>query len=65
VVAAELDLVEVAEQFATDDQAKVSQELTSGTVRKAEMSDAATWYQNKTEFWAVVAAPFVLIQIVS
>ena len=63
LVAENLDLVDVARNFVNDDRVAVAAWLDSGDVRQPEMPDAASWHQNQTEFWAIVAAPYVLIQI--
>ncbi len=61
-VAAGLDLVEVAVRFVADDRAAVAGWLASGTVRPAGTDDAQGWHDRQASFWAVVAAPWVLVQ---
>jgi hypothetical protein len=63
-VAGELDLVEVASRFAADDKGQVTTWLTSGEVARASDQDAREWNQASPEFWAVVVAPWVLVQVV-
>ncbi len=63
-VAGELDLVEVAARFAADDKERVAAWLTRGEVVRASDEDARSWNQSQPEFWAVVAAPWVLVQVV-
>lgn len=61
-VDATLDLVEVAARFAEDDRAAVERWLTEGTVRRAETADANRWARDDAALWAVVTAPWVLVQ---
>ncbi|MDD5364691.1 MAG: DUF2288 domain-containing protein [Gallionellaceae bacterium] len=61
-VAAELDLVEVALCVAQDDKAAIESWLASGAIARAETEDALAWHGRQAEFWAVVAAPWVLVQ---
>ncbi len=64
-VAPNIDLIEVALKFARDDRKAVEVWLTSGEVAKATDIDAQRWHKNNTSFWAVVSAPFVLVQEIS
>lgn len=57
-----LDLVEVAASLARDDKAAVEQWLLSGDIAKAGVEDARTWNDGHATFWAVVVAPWVLVQ---
>jgi hypothetical protein len=57
-----LDLVEVAGRFAEDDQAAVAAWLAAGALAKADAVDARGWQQRQARFWAVVVAPWVLVQ---
>ncbi|MCU0842569.1 MAG: DUF2288 domain-containing protein [Thiobacillaceae bacterium] len=61
-VAADLDLVEVAARVARDDQAAVQAWLASGRVARATSDDAVDWNARQPVFWAVVTAPWVLVQ---
>ncbi len=65
VIAEGCDLVDIATSFARDEAEVVSAGMASGTIRKATDADAAHWAGNDTDFWAVVVAPFVLVQVVS
>ena len=64
-VAGELDLVEVAAAMSRDDKAKVEGWLNQGLIQHAGTDDAQTWHAQQSRFWAVVAAPWVLIQDVA
>jgi hypothetical protein len=61
-VAPGLDLVEVAARMVRDDQAAIMAWAESGTVARATDADALAWQAANTGFWAVVAAPWVLVQ---
>ena len=64
-VAGELDLVEVAVAMSHDDKTMVEAWLTQGLIARAETDDALVWHAQQSQFWAVVAAPWVLIQEVA
>jgi hypothetical protein len=64
-VAAELDLIEVAVAMSHDDKAVVEAWLTQGLVSRASTEDAIAWHSQQSQFWVVVAAPWVLIQEVA
>ena len=57
-----LDLVEVATAIAQDDGAKVQGWLVAGGVRKLLDSDAEDFASRDPDLWAVVVAPWVLVQ---
>jgi hypothetical protein len=57
-----LDLVKVAYSFAKDDKAAVSKWLESGQIQRVEQAQADAWDAAEPIFWAVVVAPWVLIQ---
>ena len=62
VVDASLDLVEVAAGFVEDKSEYIAGLMEAGHVRKAVDDDARRWQAEQRSFWAVVAAPFVLVQ---
>ncbi len=61
-VAPGVDLVSVAEAVANDDTAAVSQWLSSGMVQRMQAEQASDFTARKPELWAVVVAPWVLVQ---
>ncbi|RZU99158.1 DUF2288 domain-containing protein [Spiribacter vilamensis] len=61
-VDAGIDLVAVAAAFVRDDEATVMEWMTAGQVRRAEAEDARDWVSRDPDLWAVVAAPWVLVQ---
>ena len=58
----QLDLVTVAFAFSRDDKTAVAQWLKEGSVGRTSEQQAQQWYQQKTELWAVVISPWVLVQ---
>jgi hypothetical protein len=64
-VAGDLDLVDVAVAMSHDDKAVVEAWLTQGRIARASTDDAIAWHAQQSQFWAVVAAPWVLIQEVA
>lgn len=61
-VAPELDLVEVAAAVVEDNQEAVNQWMGSALLAHADEQHAKDWALRQPQFWAVVAAPWVLIQ---
>lgn len=61
-VAAGLDLVEAASAMARDESDQVRVWLASGQLARAETADAIAWNERQARFWAVVVAPWVLVQ---
>lgn len=61
-VAAGMDLVDAALQVAENNTAAVQAWLADGRLAKAELADAEDWHARQPAFWAVVVAPWVLIQ---
>ena len=61
-VASDLDLVEVAACFANDDKAAVEQWINDGRVQHLSMATAKDWEAREPELWAVVVAPWVVVQ---
>jgi hypothetical protein len=62
LVGPDLDLVDVAVQFVKDDKAAIEALLNRGQIARADDQHAEKWIQANAVFWAVVAAPWVLIQ---
>ena len=57
-----MDLVEVARAVAQDERAAVEAWLGAGIIAHVSTEDAIAWQARDTRFWAVVAAPWVLVQ---
>lgn len=62
VIGADLDLIEVAERFAADDQTQVAAWIEQDKISRAQDDDARRWHENDSTFWSVVVAPWVLVQ---
>ena len=62
VVDSELDLLDTAAKFVTNDSNSVESLLSDGKVFKAQTDDAKKWNDIDGDFWAVVVAPWVLVQ---
>ncbi|MDH5231578.1 MAG: DUF2288 domain-containing protein [Gammaproteobacteria bacterium] len=62
VVDSTLDLVDVAERLAADDKDRISQWIEQGLVTRANDDHAKQWHQSQSVFWAVVVAPWVVVQ---
>lgn len=56
------DLIEVAECLVKDSSDTVERLYSQGKLHRAEDDDAIRWQENSSEFWAVVVAPWVLVQ---
>ncbi|MEQ5835546.1 DUF2288 family protein [Marinobacter sp. NFXS9] len=61
-VAESLDLLAVAEALAADDKARFQQWMADGTIGDVPADRAQSWYDAEASVWAVVVAPWVLIQ---
>jgi hypothetical protein len=62
VVAPSLDLVATAAAVAEDNSAYIADLLKQDLLKKADEAQAANWLADKCEVWAVVVAPWVLVQ---
>ncbi|MDD5391376.1 MAG: DUF2288 domain-containing protein [Thiothrix sp.] len=61
-VVAALDLIEVAAGFAADNSTAVQQWLSTQQISKLSDDNARDWVDRQPELWAVVVAPWVLVQ---
>ncbi|MBA1272371.1 DUF2288 domain-containing protein [Stutzerimonas azotifigens] len=61
-VASDADLVEVATAVAEDDSARIGRWLASGALAKVGEEQARLWLEQDPTLWAVVVAPWVLVQ---
>ena len=64
VVDESLDLIKVATDFAEDKADKLKSSIDSELITGPNNDQARLWYAENIEFWAVVVASFVLVQIV-
>lgn len=61
-VSPDLDLLEAAAALANDDKASVSRWMDAGSIWRAGDEDARRWQSVDQGFWAVVVAPWVVVQ---
>jgi hypothetical protein len=61
-VAPDLDLVEVAVLIVRDEKLVIEQHMTAGKLGQLTDEQASDWTGREAELWAVVAAPWVLVQ---
>jgi hypothetical protein len=61
-VASDSDLIEAAQAVAQDDRETVAQWLAKGHMAKLEAEQAQDWLERDPPLWAVVVAPWVLVQ---
>ena len=64
-VATGMDLIDAALNIAENNAATVQEWLAEGRIARAQLSDAEDWHARKPMFWAVVVAPWVLVQEVT
>lgn len=57
-----LDLIDVAVQLGLDNTEQFKQWIASGEIQAVSDSSAQTWLDDDLSVWAVVAAPWVLVQ---
>lgn len=57
-----LDLVDAAQAVLKDDATRVGQWQNDGKLRRASDDDARRWHAENSEFWAIVIAPWVIVQ---
>ena len=61
-VGSDLNLVEVAVQLGMDNTAQFQAWIAAGDVAPVSDEQALAWFSSNEELWAVVAAPWVLVQ---
>jgi len=61
-VAGDFDLIEAAQAVALDDRETVARWLAKGHIGKLEADEAQDWLERDPTLWAVVVAPWVLVQ---
>lgn len=61
-VASDLDLLGVAAELAADNKDQFEQWMLAGKVGDIPPELAQSWYDQNAELWAVVIAPWVLVQ---
>lgn len=61
-VSPDLDLLDVAAELAADNKQRFAQWMEKGQVGDVVPETAQAWYDRNAELWAVVVAPWVLVQ---
>lgn len=61
-VSPELDLLAVAAELTADNKAQFEQWMSTDQVGEVTPDTARDWYEQDAELWAVVVAPWVLVQ---
>ncbi|MDP2028839.1 MAG: DUF2288 domain-containing protein [Thiobacillus sp.] len=61
-IAVGTDLIDAALLIAENNAAEAQVWLADGRIARAEMRDAEDWHARQPQFWAVVVAPWVLVQ---
>ena len=61
-VAIGVDLIDASLHIAENDAATVQEWLADGRIARADLADAEDWHARQPMFWAVVVAPWVLVQ---
>lgn len=61
-IAPGLDLIDVAADFSLDDSATLKPLIEAGKMAPVTDMQALEWYENEALMWAVVVAPWVLVQ---
>lgn len=61
-VAGDFDLIEAAQAVARDDRDCVGAWLANGQLARLEAEQARDWLERDPPLWAVVVAPWVLVQ---
>jgi len=61
-VSTELDLVEVAVKFTGDNRSAIEDWLATEKIKRADDDNARNWEQTDAAFWAIVVAPWILVQ---
>lgn len=61
-VSSELDLLDVALELTADNKEQFEQWMTADQVGDVPPPLAQAWYDRNVELWAVVVAPWVLVQ---
>ncbi len=62
-VDAEQDLIEVAVEMAMNNEQQIKQWMNEGFIAELDIATAKDWQKNDPDLWAVVMAPWVLVQL--
>ena len=64
-VGEELNLVDVAVQLGMDNTGQFQAWIEAGVIASIQESEAQLWFDTNPTLWAVVAAPWVLVQAIA
>ena len=62
IVASELDLIDTAARMIQDEKTSVDDWLQCNLIQQAATDDAKRWNETDPDLWAVVVAPWILVQ---
>lgn len=62
IISSELDMIDVAMKIHADDTRSIQQWMNENKITRAHDEHAKIWLEQDTEFMAVTAAPWVLVQ---
>lgn len=62
IVASKLDLIDTAAKIIHDERGSVEKWLERGLILQATIDDAKRWNETDPDLWAVVVAPWILVQ---
>jgi len=62
IVAPELDLIDTAARMIHDEKGSVKEWLEQNLIVQATTEDAKRWHDSDLDLWAVVVAPWILVQ---
>ena len=62
IVAPELDLIDTAARMIQDEKGSVEKWLDQRLILQATTEDAKRWHESDPDLWAVVVAPWILVQ---
>lgn len=62
IVASELDLIDTAARMIQDEKTSVDDWLQRNLIQQAATDDAKRWNETDPDLWAVVVAPWILVQ---
>jgi hypothetical protein len=62
IVDSELDLIDTAAKIIQDEKGSVEKWLETGLILQATTDDAKRWNELNPDLWAVVVAPWILVQ---
>ncbi len=62
IVKPELDLIDTAAKMIQDEKRAVEEWLNKNWIAQATTEDAKRWHETDPDLWAVVVAPWILVQ---